>query len=83
MQIHTLFNTLTPQILSLLCSVTTDLGHGSSGFWQSFSPATEGPLKISPLFPNGLSHRSRREGKREKGMVAHAETKELCMGRVL
>lgn len=47
-----------------LCSVTTDLEHGSSGFWQSLSPATEGPLKISPLFPNGLSHRSRREGER-------------------
>lgn len=65
---HGLFNTLIPQMpLSPPCSATTDLGRGSSGFWQSFSPATEGPLKISPLFPNGLSHRSRREGERDGG----------------
>lgn len=55
------------------CSVTADLGHSSSGFWKSFSPATEGPLKISPLFPNGLSHRSRREagrGRESRGLFA-------------
>ncbi len=36
------------------------------GFGSAVLSATEGPLKISPLFPNGLTPCSRREGRRHE-----------------